>query len=222
MALTTVLVKLLSVSHGDLSTAGAILGSQGSGEIVLASLLAGIGGLVFVAVVWSIPHFGEAVREGDDLQAPVINLVVTFAVSLVFVPYRHLYVVGFLLAFWTVTSVLWVRRKGKSKYARGRESFVLAGAMTAILAWLVVAGSGRLWLPAEVFTLNGGEEVVGYALSDSDGSVVIVQEDDRSLLRLAVDDISSRSFCRIESGDPRTLLNVVLGQEEPDAIPCPS
>ncbi len=222
VALATVLLKLVSVSHGNLSTAGAILESQGSGELVLAALLAGMGGLVFVAMVWSIPHFGEALREGDDLQVPIANLIVTIVMLLAFVPYERLYFVGLYLTFWTVSSLVWVWRKGKSEHARGRESVILVGAMTVVITWLVVAGSGRLWLPAEVFTLAGGEEVVGYALSDSDGSVVVVREDDRSLIRLDLDELSSRSYCRVDSEDPRTMLNVVLGQEQPDTRLCPA
>lgn len=64
-----------------------------------------------------------------------------------------------------------------------------------------------MWLPAEeIATLEG--VTVGYVLGTSDGWVTILKEDDRTVIVVRSDHVSSRSVCRI--GPPSGLPLVAL------------
>lgn len=226
VGLLTVIIKLVAVSHGDPVTIGAIIKAQGSADIVVASIVAGAANLFFIAIVFVVPNWGEAVRERDPLTVPTVNLVIGLSIVAVLAPARYLPLVALYLAYFAVTSSIWAwrdRRRGRPRSAirrAGARSYLITLGMGAVLMWVAIAASARMWLPPERFQLRGGDELVGYALAEDSQSVTVLAERDRSVRRVASASVSERSYCRLGDDDPRTLLNLALGHDEPEYQSC--
>lgn len=223
IGLMTIVVKLMAASHGDVATIGAILQFQGSGDVIVSSVVVAAANFAFVASIFAIPQWGEAVRERDPLTVPTVNLVASLVVVAVLAPAQHLPLLGIYIAWFGVTSTIWAaraRRKGTRKLFGGigepsRRSYGLILGMGLSLLWIVTAGNARMWLPPERFELQGRGDMVGYALASDDESVTVLREADRAIERVQATRIERRTFCRIEDEDPRTLMNLILGHDRP-------
>lgn len=227
IAVATVVLKLLAVSHGDPNSLGAILRYEGGPDLVLAAILSGAPNLLWLAVVWAIPHFGEAVRERDPLVVPSVNLLLVLILLAALVPARLLGIVGYYTVFWILSSTLWARwneKRGKRSRQGGigaasPQAYAVVFIFTGLFAWIVVAGSARMWLPLEEINRGAPKPIVGYVLDASEQALVILQERTRTVARVPLSSIKTRDFCQ-PADDPRTLVGRVLGYEKPKYPRC--
>ena len=77
-----------------------------------------------------------------------------------------------------------------------RVAFLLLG----VVGFLIFAGVGGLWLPAEIVTTQEPEVDVparleGYVLDDSAGWMSVLSEDERAVVRVESESVVSREVC---------------------------
>lgn len=227
VGLATATIKLISVSHGDQNTMGEILRSAPLSELALGTVLFGARNFVWIAVVWAIPTFGEAVRERDDLRVPATVLIGSLLLVALVVPFRLLGMVALYLLYWSSTSAAWAwweQRTGKRKRLGGlgppsRRALTSVGLVGAFVGWALLAGSSEMWLPLEKLDQQRGGAEVGYVLGDEGDDLIVMREHDRGIVRVKAADVEKRFVCS-RGNDPRTLLNRIAGHPKPRYPKC--
>jgi hypothetical protein len=229
---TTVLAKVWTVAHGGLPTMAALVSSGGLTSL-LGALLAGIpaiGTACVFAVGLALP---EAIREGDALRGPIIGTVVSLLLGFALAPQRW-FVSGVawvvtmcLLSFVLVGArALWTQRSSrrlpfmlrKSEMPRSTHPIVEL-ALVALVGWAAVAASDRPWLPPEDVRTTTDGTLTGYVLDDSSG-ILLLRDSDRSVIRIATDNISERTVCTTDARSPRSLLSRVFWSGDSDYPAC--
>jgi hypothetical protein len=216
-----VFVRLLVVSRGDAITARAILASAGPTEVVLGAVLTVLPGLlVVIAIV--IPWVFRM-----PLLAPTSYMRVAwgFAVALVLLITGLMVVVGLYtqsltsfgfglaVAFVLGAAVEWsIRReaaKDPTQSVTPGQTTVLGIAVVIFLSLISVGDEP--WLPPEKVEVHGQDPLVGYVLDVSDTELVVLEDEDRKVTRLDLDDVESREICRLKTA--------VLNRHEYDRCP---
>jgi len=100
---------------------------------------------------------------------------------------------------------------------------VMERSVAFILATLVLMGTtlvgdavrSRPWLPPEVLSVANGPKVLGYVLSDSGNWVKVLNESDRSIVRIAQTEVTERRTCRIGRARRETTLWEIVTHKAP-------
>jgi hypothetical protein len=105
--------------------------------------------------------------------------------------------------------VVYARKHSKFRAYLKADWFSAAALFVVVAAvlWLIVADSP--WMPTEVFEITSKDGVphtiVGYEVAQSDSTVTILTEQDRTLIKPAPHEVKSRGLC---ISDPRELGEV--------------
>lgn len=75
-------------------------------------------------------------------------------------------------------------------------SAAVAGLSFVFIA-VITLTSSDMWLPAEELVIKGASPVVGYVLSETDDTTVILVEETRAVQRVKTDEITSRTVCSV-------------------------
>lgn len=231
-AVLTTLLKLSSVAHGEAGVMGEILRRQGAADLVVATLVAGVPALGWLAIVWTLPQVSEAIAYRDPLALPLTGLGTTVVILAVFIPARWFAVIALFGGTYLVTSIgqrlltskrTLARRAVRANIPRPTKSRAVSILIcfSVGIAWLILVFNDQMWLPAEQISLSSGEIVVGYVLNPDGNDLVLLRDQPRDLVRLNGTAIAARGFCRIDDRDPRSLVNLLLRQERPKAPECP-
>lgn len=194
-------LRLLQVAHGDPVTAVAILQHAGTANVIFGSLIT-----VFPVLLMGIAVI--VLSSHTDLRMALFPYL--FAVLLMpfwfgaIVALPMLAVVG-VFAAKVQRMVRSVRRMPHAPLvpnvwdAVGGPLFRRKGikALVAVvpISWFLSLGD-TMWLPAERVEMDG-TVVIGYILSASDGTTVILRENNREVL-IERSDISDRRLCHLD------------------------
>lgn len=230
VAFATIVLKILVVAHFDPQSIAAILGAQRTGNVLAAVLVTSSHNLVWVAQLWSVPLFSEALRERDTLLVPTLALLISLLLVALLAPRAHFVLaVSYLLLYLVggLPFMAWdfVRgKKSSSKPAaatasRSRQAAVwLAFGVAAVL--ISVLTSDRPWLPSERVKVEGTGELVGYVISEESGWITLLRDSDRSVLRLPADRVTHRQLCRGNQRDDRPLIATLVKLKRPQYQSC--
>jgi hypothetical protein len=214
------LVKITRVSHLNSRTSHALLSTVGPVEIVLGTLVTHFPSIMFVIALlvtwWAMGSFAEvrSVTTGHATAAATV----LFAMLLLPWP--------FVAALVLVGAVRFLHRSARPSDKRGRAGYYLIVGAVAVL----LVTDAEPWLPPEVFEMEDGSEMLGFALAEAEtttGWVVVLEDETRSVVRLRESAIAAREPCHLEGEHLElqqfpSLLQVATGEStdlpEPD---CP-
>jgi hypothetical protein len=196
--------RLLAISRFDVNTAATILQQAGVGTAVAGTALT----LLPVALV--VATCSVAVLA--FLDATLLHLPVKADLLLVFLASATLCLAPAELAAVCAGIVIVIAGLGtvarRKRYAvdirRMLAESRLLRAQTILLG--VVIGLApivlqRPWLPVQAVSLRDGSTAVGYVLGESEGQMVLMSDQDRSIVFLDPQKIRQREIC---AGPPRT------------------
>lgn len=219
LGFAVLVVKITRVSHLNGRTSQALLSGVGPVEIVLGSLVAHFPLILFticLLLVWRTAGSLAIVRSVTPAHLAAATVLV-FGVLLLPWPFLVVLVLAGIVRFNRPS-----RRTGERKLT---SYYVL---LVAAATLLIV--DSEVWLPPEVFTTEGQPALVGYALQEAEtstGWMHLLTEEERSVIRIREEDISSREPChlereRIELETFPSLLQIVLRESSdlPEP-PCP-
>jgi hypothetical protein len=231
LAATTIVAKVWTVAHGGPAGIAALV-SAGGLTSLLGALLAGlpaIGTVCLVAVGALLP---EAIREGDAVRGPILGTAVGLLIGFALAPERWFFLGLTWLVVMTVLSFIlvgarerWTQRSDrrlpfmlrKSEVPQNSHPFVSL-ALIALVGWAAVAASDRPWLPPEDVATKSGT-ITGYVLDDS-SDILLMQDSDRSVIRIPADEISKRTICTTDERSPRSLLSRIFWSDASNYPDC--
>lgn len=216
----TVLTKIWSVAHGSKYTMAALFSAQGSLNVTIAALVAGLPSLGYLPMVLTYPALIAAAWAGHSLRGPVIAAVIASLLAFATIPtgYFLLFLVVALASLGSSLLILWLRRR---HIARGRDPrelpFILRESTAAhhtplavglavfgLLGWFWVATRDTPWIPVERITQSTSSPVVGYIIDGEGEWFTVMLEDDRRVVNILSTQITQRQPC--SRGDERTPL----------------
>jgi hypothetical protein len=196
--------RLLAISRFDVNTSATILQVAGVGTAVAGTALT----LLPVALV--VTTCGVAVLAFVDQT--LLRLPVKADLLLVFMASATLCLAPAELALVCAGIVLIIAGIGIAATKKGyavdirrtlAESRLLR--VQTILLGIVIALAPivlqRPWLPVQALSLRNGSTAVGYVLGESQGEVVVMYDQDRSIIFLNPVEIRHHEIC---AGPPRT------------------
>jgi hypothetical protein len=219
------LIKVLTVSRGDLTTALGVLRTAGAPNVLLGGLLSGAGLLTAVCfaglsawVVWQIASIraprdgstdGAGQVEGHMKIATSVGLLVVVALACTIVtpwPIFLMSLAGAIFIPLLLHAHAALATKPPPPTPRQVSLWVgeiLLGsgaAFAAIIAAYTITYA--MWLPHEaVVTQNHPHgrmtTAVGYVLDDSDGWTTLLQSQSRIIIRLKSTTITQRKVCHL-------------------------
>jgi hypothetical protein len=215
------LIKIARVSHLNSRTSHALISTVGPIEIVLGTLVAHFPSILFVIALlvtwWAMGSFAvvRTVTPGHAAAAATV----LFAMLLLPWP--------FAVALVVVGAVRFVHKSSRPTKGRGHAGYYLVVGAVAVL----LVTDAQPWLPPEVFSLKDGSEILGFALAEAEtstGWVVVLEQEERIVVRLREDSIKSREPCHLEEEHAEleqfpSLLQTVLGESTDLPEPaCPT
>ena len=214
------LIKIMRVSHLNSRTGHALLSKAGPVEIVRGALVTHFPTILFVVALlltwWATGSF--AVVRSLTPAHLAVGAVILFAIILLPWPFT-----GVLFA---VGSLHFPYRISRPAGRRHTGYYLIIGA-----AAILLISDSEPWLPPEVFVLEDGSEVLGFALAEAEtstGWVVVLTQADRSVVHLRESAIEQREPCHLPDADRElekypSLFQVVIRESsdlpEPD---CPT
>lgn len=215
-ATALLILKVMRVAHVNSRTALALIADAGPLSVMVATLVEHFPTIIFVIsclVVWWLV---EAFQDAERLTSSHLAALAAVLIALLLTPWPFvaaLAIIGIVRVVQTRTS--------KRRDRRGRGYYVIVGLIAVILL-----ADSDVWLPAEVFTLADGSELVGYAIEES-GWIVILTEEDRAVVRIPDENIKERRPCHVAheqlqfESEP-TLLQIAIRESgELPEPPCP-
>ena len=212
-------VKVARVSHLNGRTSQALITGVGPVEIILGSLVAHFPLILFticLLLVWWATGSLATVRSVTPAHLAAAA-VLMFGILLLPWPFLVVLVLAGVLRFYRPAKQTGNRKR------RGYYVFAAAAAMVLIV-------DSQVWLPPELFTIEGRPQLVGYALQEAEtstGWVELLTEEERSVIRIREEAISAREACHLEREHAEletfpSLLQIII--RESYALPeqpCP-
>ena len=214
------LIKIMRVSHLNSRTGHALISTVGPIEIILGALVTHFPTVLFIVAAlvtwWATGSFASARKftPGHVAAAGVVLF------ALILLPWP------FVVALLVIGVVRFVMARSRPPTTRRYSPYyVLIGAIAILLIT-----DAQPWLAPERFQLKGEPEVLGYALEEAQNSigwVVVLVEEDRSVIRLRQDSIAARHPCHEPGADVQlehyaSLFQVAIGESSELPEPeCP-
>lgn len=229
----TVIAKVWSVAHGDPASIASLISASGALTSVIGALMAGLPAMGVAPLVIMAVVLPESIREGDALRGPLIGAIAACVVAAAVAPTPSvLLAVAFLVGMSVISGLVVAGRWTWGRVTPREAPFLLRGSSTrrsigigvtlallAGVAWVAGAASDKPWLPAEDISTSDGDTFTGYVLDEDNGSIVVMRDDDRSVVRISIDRVSGRVMCRPEERDQRSLASRLIWAQ-PDYPPC--
>lgn len=210
-----VLVKILTVSRWDLTTASMLMEGGGLSGVAAAVTLAVLPHsallMLFGALMWLGSVWARRSTRTESIQAPLICIAGFGSLSAALVPWQAFLIV---LAFELVYVVAFWAAHGKPAGKGYMNMFFWTVAASFVMAAFI----STVWMPLEKITVAGEQgPVVGYVISTEDDFSKILTEESRVVRIFKSEDIQERQRCT-EALDPRPLIG--LWNPRPDYELC--
>jgi hypothetical protein len=215
------LVKVMRVSHLNSRTSQALLSTVGPIEIVLGTFVSHFPTILFVIALlvtwWGAGSFAVLRKVTPAHMAAMATVL--FAVMLLPWP--------FVLVLVAVGVVRYAHRSSRRETQSRRAGYYMIIGAVAVL----LVADAEPWLAPEVFEMSDGSEMLGYALAEpetSTGWIVILEEQDRSVVRVPEEEVAARKPCHVETADLElehfsSLLQVIIREASDLPEPeCPT
>ncbi len=239
-------VKVIRVSHQDLTTALTIATQSSPSTILLGSVLlffpALAPALLALALVATRRSMRSARESKETSKVPLLflgYLLVAFMilVCIITVPAILLLIAAALIAanalMRMLEKVIWkhmsarIRRKRVNKrYGQViREALIIGLLVGGVAPVVFIAANDVVWLPSlEIEAQGHGSAFVGYEISTTSSRIIILRESDRQIMLLDPADLMSERPCKLSNlvNNQRSLYSVVVRSPAPHTPECPS
>lgn len=217
-----VVSRLWHVAGFDLVTLSALVDTTAAQTILigaLAPILQNLGRVLAISVMLYIVGRQLGAVGMTDEQRVAAGLLLAGATVLIamFSPptrllpptWASLGVLAGLVAYVALANherivrvVRWVHRRGgrfgRSISALSEQAVALSYLLMGVFVFISVmelATNDTPWIPPERFTMSDGPHIVGYALSQVGGDLIVMTHEDRLLQRVSSTDVDSRMYC---------------------------
>lgn len=200
-----VVLKLIVVSRGSLTTAEALLTSAGPVTIGLGILLTLFPAILFILTLKSILDWVDLLRGAVTFGSWHLVSVWLLMLDVYFLtPLQLLMVVLLAMLF---IAIGWLSERGARKQPNYKERPYGADHVNVIVLMLALFFlDSSLWLPAERLTHGDPSTVVvGYVVQADSDWVSILRESDSHVLKLRMSTIHSRELCRLGEDTSRSF-----------------
>lgn len=204
----SLVMRALIVAHFDLSVTGALAANASTTVFVTSTLVQVTPLVLYAGAVAAAYHAGAAFHAGRR-RPYLIVLALVLACP--------------LLGTSEVLSALVVLAGLPAAFLVGRD-VRRHGLLVRLAGWVAVAIllvnflPVRMWLPPERAEVSGSTQTI-YVLRDDSGDLVIFDPRSVSVLRVPGTQVHNRQFC--QSGDRRTIGELLLGRAERQIPQCP-
>jgi hypothetical protein len=196
-----VVIEVMGAADYRVNTALAIVAAADTAKVVLG-VAAAVGPWLLAPIIlmfWSWYQEHAAAGHGPQLQWVVVFTLGFF--TFVLTP------VSFLVIYFGITLILFVLfPRIAARTGRGVSRVVPPGSQrTAYYSTLVLSGLFTIvqvrasWLPEEQVELRSGQQLVGFVIDDSRAVTTLLVQPDRAIVKVAVEDVVSRSICHRET-----------------------
>jgi hypothetical protein len=220
-----VIIRVLSVAHGDVPVALAIISAVGAVTVVVNTIVASIDIILFflLFVLWSL--LGRSTEAfWRNLLMIALLLVLT---ALFLIANLGLLLVGLGIIVFSILIQIRGRRGSSGSNIMPSEqgidrSFVIITTVAIIFSLIF----GPVWLPAEVVKLDCGNQIIGYVLDDQGDWYSILKDNPRAVLRIEKSRLKERNVCLTENqsdsanGTGLRIVEHLIGHRTP--LPEPS
>lgn len=270
-------VKVLSVSRYDSTTALALLGSSSTAAIILGTLASTIRPVLIATVAAVIAAVDRDIGSWEDrMVLTLFGYVSCFLLALVSLPFGVAMLGLLILAChsWPGKLILKLNKEVRQYEARQqarRESLerlkegvkassgeeqarlvqealllaqegmaessrrlkqmtparertkriLLMFAAGLFFVSLVTVSTDRPWLPAETIQQRGEAPTIGYVVKEDERGLVVLREQDRTIVDMPSGSVTKRSLCRLTTPSSASApLHRVLGQSIPSYELC--
>ena len=196
--------RLLAISRFDVNTAATILQVAGVGTAVAGTALT----LLPLALVVATCTVAVLVfLDGSILHLPVRAdlLFIFLATATLSLAPAELALISVAIVVATIGVGIVARKRGHPiDIRRTLEESRLLRAQSILLGVLIAMTPivlQRPWLPVQSVTFRDGSTTVGYVLGESEGQIVVMSDQDRTITFLDPKEIRKREIC---TGPPRT------------------
>lgn len=194
-----VAARLLAISRFDVNTAAAILQVAGTGTAVAGTALTL---LPFVLVGATLVSAVNLFVDPDVLglrSGSTLTFALAFAATLSLTAWP----LSLVTAVAVVVLAVLGRRRTRGNAPQPRLKELIRGSrllsaeaiVIAVILFLLPIVLQRPWLPSQVVTVKEGRSIVGYVLGQKDGSVVVMRDEDRTVVYLDADEVTGTRIC---------------------------
>jgi hypothetical protein len=194
-------VRLLGAAGGDPETAYAILQIQGTGNVVVGSLISGIGLVVApLAIVSLVAYKADRDPEKTSLGwlAGVFGAIIVAATAPfgIFVVLVVLTAICSLMLRFSFAALAWLAARGKREPRQAHLSaYAVGGIYLSITLLFFCFSVFPPWLPAENIVI-GPSTLTVYVLSQDSTTTYLLMENPVQIIRLNTGDIAKQYYCK--------------------------
>lgn len=203
-------IRLLSVSAGNPETAYAILQAEGTGSVIVGSLISWVGLIaapVGIFAFWYLGVLGSRSRDSATaLWQDTASVSLGIFVLAVIISYFTTPVISFLVitGSWLFTclvvlavNVFTQRRAVKKVGFREKLPSIWTMAVLYLgLALVLLAVYGNPWVPPQNIVLRGHPAFSAYILSQTSDTTVILTRDHKLVRQIKTGQIISQEICQ--------------------------
>lgn len=194
-----VAARLLGIATGDPETAYAILQAEGTGPVIVGSLIPAVSLLLFPLAVIGLSYSTSKVRYASASNLLLMTVVGIFAtIVTVFTAPAGIFVTSILftlIATLLARFSLPVRRRTGDKWPS--LYIVLIAYAVAVLAFTSL--SSEPWLPSDNITLKGQRDFSAFILNQNSQATFILTQNPTAVVQLSSNQIVTTEICKTPS-----------------------
>jgi lactoylglutathione lyase len=217
-----VVIKVIWIARGDIPTALGVFDSAGLAIVIAGGLVSAFPLISAIALGIATFEIGSSLRACRVFPRDKFVVVIGSAavVGCFFLTPWPIMLLGASLGL-VIGYLSWVKRSAK-KVALAIQRAILLLLLLISFFLIVNPLLYAVWLPHEILTLAkpGGQQEVGYVLSDGNGWVSLLRTGERRIYRFRSEDVNARALCRAKSfsmplvpasvNNPSSLWNILL------------
>lgn len=204
LALSFTVVRLLAFSRGEMNTALGIVAETDFSTATVSLLVSVVPWLALPASA-ALALVAAILAKGQHVLISIFTQAfagLTFVIGVLLSHWAVLAITLFFLGLLGMARLIAWATRGTKMHKLNLERFLNPTPDTVIgiiaLLCLGVLATGVPWMPSETLTIDGAQRT-GYVVSADDTELVVVLSDDRELVRVALDRVSERQPCILQS-----------------------
>jgi hypothetical protein len=195
-----VALRLLSVARLNPQTADGILQASGTANVIIGTVISLIPSIALIA--GACLALNETFRRSDKpgllgefvIWASIIALIV---IAILTIPYRYVYAPAAVFVILVLARLLKEPIAKLADVGDGRVGRILVRVSGGLVALLLIFGVAisQPWMPAERLTLNNHQQVTGYILNQTPGSIAVLGIRTREITYYGANALVRQSIC---------------------------
>ncbi len=210
-----VAVRVLVVVRMNIDTALAVVSTAGAVEVALAIIISSYWAVILTLYLIADAWRRRSHRAGRSIKSPLNLQLFVGLMAIVFVPWT-------VVALFGVLSVAYGYMDAWLEKVRGiePEPWTSSGLLAGLLVFVAFFVASNVWLPPEVIATDDLQDpFVGYVLATDDGWTSVLEDEERTIVRIKSSLVTSRVVCTMSGeGGRGSLIEVFL--EPANVVSC--